>query len=230
MSFPRVSKGFAKRADRIPRDQIGGRQKGTARLFYKRPLRSQKLVVYPPAILSRGPRSRWIPLFFPFLLFPSFFLIHPRPIGTRARRLWTNARSTTPVHDLCPLILSPRVRFHLRLSRFDYLLGEAYRLLIYSVTNYDDLAGQRRYLFPLVRSGFWKRDRLELVFRGREHLLPAEKETTSYRWYSSLRDHRLGTSIYGAACSRSFFFFFNNVRLTLLNGKNKNSAIFSSRE
>lgn len=72
MSFPRISKGFAKRAGRIPRDQIGGRQKGTARLFYKRPLRSQKLVVYPPAILSRSPRSHWIPLFFPLLLFLSF--------------------------------------------------------------------------------------------------------------------------------------------------------------
>lgn len=75
-----------------------------------------------------------------------------------------------------------RTRFHLRLSRFDYLLGEAYRLLIYSaVTNYDDLVGQRRYLFPLVRtSGFWWK-RGWNPFSGGENIFPAERETTSYR-------------------------------------------------
>ena len=116
---PTIPKGFTKRAGRIPRDQIGGRQKGTAWLFYKRPLRSQKLVVYPPAILSRGPRSRWILLFFPSLFFSFSFLIHPQPIGTRDRRLWTNARSTAPVHDLCPLIPSPLARTHVR----DFISG-----------------------------------------------------------------------------------------------------------
>jgi len=185
VSFPRISKDFAKRADRIPRDQIGGRQKGTARLFYKRPLRSQKLVVYPPAILSRGLRSRWILLFFPSLLFP-FFFFNPFPANRNARPKVVDQRE---VDRAVPRFMSsnslpPRARFHLWLSRFDYLLGEAYRLLIYSaVTNYDDLAGQRRYLFPLVRTSsfWWKRDRLEPVFRGRKHLLLAEKKTTSYR-------------------------------------------------
>lgn len=182
-SFPRIFEDLAKRANRIPRDRIGGRQKGTARLFYKRPLWSQKLVVYPPAILSRGPRSRWIPLLFFLLFFLFFFLpIPPWPIETRARRLWANARST--VHDLYPPFPSPRARFHLRLSHFDYLLREAYRLLIYSVlTNYDDLAGQRRYLFPLLRtSGVslgGSATASEPVFRGEALVLssPRGKET-----------------------------------------------------
>lgn len=165
-------------------------------MFYKRPLRSQKLVVYPPAILSRAHLAHvgFLSSFF-FFFFLLFFLIHPRPIGTRTRRLWTNARSTALVHDLCPLIPSPRARdFISRLSRFDYLLGEAYRLLIYSaVTNYDDLAGQRRYLFPLVRtSGFWwKRDRLELVSREERTPSPhgernTELSVVSITWRSSV--------------------------------------------
>lgn len=202
-------------------------------MFYKRPLRSQKLVVYPPAILSRGPRSRWIPLL-SFSSF-SFFFFNPSPANRNARPKVVDQREVDRAGPrfMPSNSLPARVRFHLRLSRFDYLLGEAYRLLIYSaVTNYDDLAGQRRYLFPLVRtSGFWwKRDRLELVFRGREHLLPAEKETTSYRWCSSLGDHRFGTSIYGVACPKIILFFFNNVWLTLLNGKSKSGVIFSCRE
>lgn len=139
--------------------------------------------MYPPAILSRGPRSRWIPLLlFIFFSLVFFFTHPPRPIETRARRLWTNARSTV-LSTIYALQFSPRAlaraRFHLRLSHFDYLLREAYRLLIYSVvTNYDDLAGQRRYLFPPVRtSGFWwKRDCLRTRFPGEDRPLPEEKK------------------------------------------------------
>lgn len=203
MSFPRISTGFAKRAGRIPRDQIGGRQKGTARLFYKRPLRSQKLVVYPPAI-----HLAHIGFLSSFLF---FFFFNPSPANRNAHPKVVDQREVdrTGPRFMPSNSFPARARFHLRLSRFDYLLGEAYRLLIYSaVTNYDDLAGQWRYLFPLVRtSGFWwKRDRLELVSPGRELFSPRRKKQRVIGGIHHLRI--IGLNIYGTACPKNHSFFF----------------------